>query len=399
MVFVMLVGLSSYLLVGHASATAGILDTRSVKMSSSAAGSISAGQNVSYAFQFNIGTTGNIGEIALLFCDQSPIPGDSNCSNANSFSWNKATIGNPTNQNLAVGTPCGVSNWTTDTSANSTNQYLLLTRASATSVNSGCTMTFTLGNGSTTGVTNPNTHDTSFYIRILTFATTTGGVGGTAGSPGSYVDFGGIAETTTSQLSITAKVQETLSLCVYISSCSTGTGSNTVSITLGTSGIIDASAIYTNNQAHFQASTNATNGMTVYAQGTTLTSPQANTIAPINAGASTPISPSAGTEQFGFCVSMTTGSGQAVVASAPYSGGTGSCSSAGTGANTAGTAQFAFQTTGGTNMTSSGGMPIASSSGPSTTTTGTLAYVADASTVTKAGSYSTTQTFIGVGSF
>lgn len=368
----LIVAASGYWFAGRALAVNGILDTRSIQMSSSASGAT----KVQYSVKFNIGTTGNVGGLVIDFCTEDPLPGDA-CTAPASFSANKATIGDPLNQ-------VGITNWTLDTT-DSTNQHLILTRTAA-SITAGTTVSFNLGNGTSSGITNPATINQAFYARIFTYAATGGGSGYSSGSPGTYVDFGGVALTTTATLSITAKVEEQITLCVYVGSC----GSSNASITLGDSvtGALDVSHSYTNADAKFNASTNASNGMTIYAKGSTLTSNQGNTIAAIGATAQ---SSSTGTEQFGFCVSK---SGGSVTASSPYNNA--NCSTATTGKDTAGTAQFAFDST---NLSGLTGQAIASSAGPSTTTTGTLAFLANISPTTKSGSYTTTMTFIGVGSY
>lgn len=371
----LLVAASGYFFVGRAYATNGILDTRSITMTSSA----NAATNVKYSVKFNVGTTGNIGGLVIDFCTEDPLPGDA-CTNPPSFSANKATIGNPTAQ-------VGVVNWVLDTT-NSTNQHLILTRTAA-SISAGTTISFDLGNGTSTGFTNPATSNTAFYARVFTYAVTATAQAYSSASPGSYVDYGGIALTTTAQLSITAKVEEQITLCIYTGA---NCGAGGTAVVLGdANGILDVSHSYSNKNAKFDAATNAANGMTVYAQGSTLTSPQGNSITPIGATAA---SSATGSEQFGFCVSK---SGGSLTASAPYNNA--NCSTVTGGQDGTGTAQFAYDVTSTPNMTSSGGDIIASSSGPSTTTVGTLAFVANIAPTTKAGVYTTTMTFIGVGSY
>jgi hypothetical protein len=283
----------------------------------------------------------------------------------------------------------GITDWSTDTSNPSGNNHAIVLTRTAASVSAGTTVQFTLGNGTSTGFTNPTTTNTTFYARILTYATTAAAQGYSSGSPGSYVDSGGIALSTTAQLTITAKVQEQLSLCIYTGA---NCGAGGTAVTLGDSnGILSTGHSYTNITGKFQASTNAATGMNIYAQGSTLTSAQSNTIAAIGATSATS---STGTEQFGFCVAT---SGGSVAAASPYNDS--GCSSVTTGADDAGTAKFAFDTSSTPNMTSLGGMKIAGSTGPSTVTTGTLAYLANISVTTKAGLYTTTQTFIGIGTY
>jgi hypothetical protein len=356
-------------------ATAGILDTRSVKMSSS----VNAANNVKYSFAFSIGTTGNIGGIVIDFCTEDPIVADT-CTLPTSFDTNKSTIGNPASQ-------VGVTGMTTDTT-NSTSKTLILTRT-ASSISSGTAVTFDMGNGTSTGIKNPATTNTTFYARILTYAATATAQAYASTVPGTYVDFGGIALSTTAQLVVTAKVQEQLTFCIYTGA---NCGAGGTAVTLGdANGILSTSASYTNITGKFNASTNGTNGMDIYAAGATLTSPQSNTISAIGSSAA---ASSTGSEQYGFCIAV---SGGSVTAISPYNHA--SCSSVTTGANAAGAAQFAFDLSSGTNLGTLGGMKVASASGPTLTTTGTIAFLANIAATTKAGVYTSTMTWVAVGKF
>lgn len=362
----------SYLFIGHAIA-AGVLTTRSIKISSSNPGQT----KVQYVVKFTPGTSTNIGGVVIDFCQQDPIPGDT-CGSITGFTTSFGT-------NLTTGTLTGASGFTLD--ASSTSTTLMMTNATPQAFSTGTPITITFGDGSTTGLTNPTTANSTYYARILTFSTQAAARAYTSTVPGTYVDSGGIAMSTTSQLSITAKVEEQLSLCIYDgANCAAGV---TGPVVLGTNGVLDASNAYTNVSGKFQASTNASQGMTIYEYGTTLTATSTGyTIAAIGASAA---ASNPGSEQFGLCVAT---SGGSVTATAPYNNA--NCSSVTTGANQAGTAQFAFDSAA---MSTLGGDQIAGSTSPSATTTGTLAYLANIAPTTKAGSYSTTQTFIGVGTF
>ena len=363
----------------------GILDTRSIRMSTSANGAT----NVQYTVTYNYGTSPNqtLGGLVIEFCTQDPIPGDS-CSTpgtTSNFNVNSGTAG-------IINSQTGVTGWAVDTS-HSTQRAMILNRTPS-SVTSGTTQTLVFGDGSSKGFTNP-TYTTcgspstgancTFYARIYTFTaniTTTWN----STSPGAYTDYGGIALSVNAQLVINAKVQEQLSLCIYVSSCTSGVSP----ITLGdANGILSSAHSYTNVNGKFDASTNASGGMKIYGAGSTLTSPQGNTIAAIG---STAQASSTGNEQFGFCIST---SGGSVTAASLYNGG-GACGSVTTGADAAGSATFAFDSS---NLGALGGQIIASSTGPSTTTTGTLAFLANIAVTTKAGAYTTTMTFVGVGTF
>lgn len=393
---VLLVASISVFVLPKAYATNGILDHRYIRMSSSAA----ATDNIQYSVGFNYGTAGQtLAGIVIEFCDLSPIPGDS-CSIPTGFNANVNSGDNYGTGLLTAQT--GVTGWTIDTT-NSSNRKIVLTRSATTGTGA---QTLTFGDGSTTGLKNPSATNTSFYARIFTYATAAGAQNYTSTDPTNGgatapTDEGGVAITTTAQLSITAKIEEQITLCLH-TNASCGLGGNAIS--LGNSGILSSSHTYSSVDAKLDASTNAANGMIIYAQGTTLTSPQSFTIAAIGcpsacgggtgSSPAAPYSSSVGTEQFGFCLA---GSGGSVTATAPYNDA--NCSSVTDGEDHVGTAKFAFDTTSTNNMTTLGGMQIASSSGPSLTTTLTLGYMVNIAATSRSGVYTTTQTFIGVGTF
>lgn len=187
-------------------------------------------------------------------------------------------------------------------------------------------------------------------------------VGGTFGDAGTA----GIPIITNDQVTVTATVNPTLAFATSANAIGFGalTTANVryaTSDTLGSNSTVAAHTI--------TVSTNATSGYNVYVQGATLTS-GANTIAAIggSATASTPAS-----EQFGLSVAAAGGTG---TATAPYN-----------------TANFAYAATGTTQSA------VASAAGPSATTTFSITYIANIAAVTKAGSYTTSLTYIAVGSF
>lgn len=371
--------------------TNGILDTRSITMSSSATGNITAGTNVKYSVKFNIGTGGNVGGIVIDFCTEDPIPNDTCTAPSATFNTNKAT--------LTINNPVGINAGFTIDSL-STAQTLEITNSTPVNLSQGTTVSFDLGNGTSNGFTNPNfttcgspdTHpNCSWYARIFTYTTKANAeaYNTTTHNDGSPVDAGGVALSTNAQLTIQSKVQEQLSLCIYTSTCSGGVSNP---VLLGDSNdVLSTAHSFTTIVPKFQASTNAANGMNIYSSGATLTNANGNTITPI--GATSALS-SVGNEQFGFCIAV---SGGSVIAASPYNDS--NCSAVTTGQDASGGAKFAFDVTSTPNMTSLGGMKVAGSSGPSSTTTGTIAYLANIAVTTKAGVYTETQTFIAIGSF
>lgn len=133
-------------------------------------------------------------------------------------------------------------------------------------------------------VTNPNTTNAAFYVRVLTFS---------GDDYTSQVDNGVVAASTSQALTLSASVDETLTFCtgssgITNSSCSGATGSTVAFGTL--------SASSTNSgTSQFGVGTNALTGYAVTVNGTTLTSPGGTIGALATQTAST-----SGGEQFGL---------------------------------------------------------------------------------------------------
>ena len=347
--------------------------SRSIKMSSSKNGDT----DVTYVVGFTTaqsGASSNIGGLVVDFCSTTPIISDT-CTAPSGFDSNFAA--------LALANQSGITGWTVDTT-NSTSNTVILTRT-ASSIATSTAVSIDLGSsGGSDGITNPTTTNTTFYARILTYATGAAAQGYSSTSVGSPVDAGGVAISTAAQLTITAKVQERLTFCIYTSgaNCSGGTGS---SITLGdANGVLDPATQYTNSSAKFGVASNAGGGVTVRMKGKTLMrtagcsngTGQTCSIDPIGGTATAGTS---GSEQFGLRLASL---GANVTASAPYNGA----------AN-----NYAFDdanTGSGTNTTY--GAPIASQVA-SAEQSGTLEFVGNISNTTESGIYTTTLTFIATG--
>lgn len=338
---------------------------RSITMSSSTAGAASQSYNV----RFNWATSGNVGGIVVDFCDNTPLIGDTTCDVPTGFT----VTGSPTF--TINGGSLGAGGTWTASSLNS-GQVFLLSNATPQSMTSGGTADFVI-----TSVTNPTTANHSFYARIVTYATSaamTSGytVSGTtrAANPGG-VDYGGVALSTATVINITARVMETLSFCVYNSSCG-----DDPSMTIGNgppNNVLDASGIYTDT-VNFSISTNAQNGGFVRLKGTTLISGANN----IDAAGASPLLFVAGTESFG--ATLTT-AGTNITATSPYNSGS---------ADT-----YGFDDNGTTGTTSTYGDQIASLSGPVNNSVSTVTYAAAASNTTAAGIYTSAHQLIMTGTF
>lgn len=405
------------LLNGNAHA---LIQSRSITVSSSKAGET----NVDYTVRFKgDGGDKTIKGIVIDFCQESPIIGPGTC-----------TV--PTGFNLNIGASSDV------------NAYQNMTGWTAVEGNSGRTLALTKAAGETitttgtptygftiTGVTNPDLGNHTYYARIILYANDTG-----ADSPdptpasggylstdpptvGNTLDAGGIALSTSNQLTITSKVQERLQFCLYTDgTCSdsiaqpTGYEKDSVdpyrtnAITLGdNNGVLDINQPFVSNTTKFDISTNASQGAVVVMKGDTLKTGLFN-VAAIGSAAA-PSAP--GTEQFGMCLWQSAGSGFDISAT-----GTGNANNTYNNANCnstsdsagevstgtpavgnnfggAGSAQFGFNTT---NTLSSSGDTLGKKAA-GTASTATLAFIGNVAPTTEAGIYTTTLTFIATGTY
>lgn len=357
-------------LIEHASAATQVT-SRSITMSNSNQGTTGN----SYKVTFTTATAYNGGSpmkgIVVDFCDNDPLPGDS-CTLPTGFS----VTGSPAVDNSAS-SPNPTGNWSVASS--NSNRTVTLTNSSGITPASGATVTFTL-----TTVTNPTTDNHSFYARIFTYtSTTTGYTTGGSGNEGSYTEYGGIALSTGKVINITAKVQETLSFCVYNTTCGDDP-SFTIGHTAGTATIIDSSVVDTAT-AKFSISTNANGGVAIRMKGDTLKS-GLNDIDPAGTGGpprTTGAAISAGTENFGFYIST---AGTNISADNGY-GTTSSSYLLTVGGATAG------------DVTSTYGGQFAHLSVPTTNSVTTLTFGATASPTTPAGTYTAAEQLIATGTF
>lgn len=391
----------------------GLLTSREIRISNSNG----AATDVTYQVTATTPTTQTIGSIAVQFCSNSPIIGDS-CTAPTGFDVNEA--------GLAIATQSGITDWDTVVDASTTTNVLVLTRTGGPASFTAGVFSFEMGaGGGTDGVTNPTNDNETFYARILTFADEDDDGDGclaaddsatcypTVDNSATSLHAGGIALSTAEQITVTAKVQERLTFCVYTdgnadttlgdantANCSGVAGS---AVTLGdVNGVLTDAGAYVNTHAMFNVSTNASNGATIRAKGSTLTS-GGNTIDAIGAGtaeaASTP-----GTEQFGFCTFQSDGTG--LVIDADYDGfdsvtpGTDDCadathSSGGAPGGTGVDVQFTFITA---NLSSTYGDAIATKPAGQQST-GRLAFLGNIATVTEPGIYTSILTFIATGNY
>jgi hypothetical protein len=353
---------------------AGQLTTRSITMSDSTASTT----NVTYTVQFNFGTTNNVQGIIVDFCDNDPIIMDTTCTLPGGFS----ITATPAVSGQSSSGSCNLSTFTTAAQLNS-NRTLELTAASAVSMTSGCTGSFNL-----TTVTNPNTANHTFYARIYTYATTAGANGYTVANPDAgavHIDAGGIALSTAANITVTAKVQEQLTFCVYTGA---NCGAGGTAVTLGTNGVLSSATSYVDKSTKYDVQTNAQSGATVKVKGATLTS-GANTIAAITGS---PALYASNTSQFGICTYESTGANLSPAANYVGTNGGNNCTNTTQGAGGDGSSKFFYGATGATADTISN-----ATAGPSST--GIVAILGGTSTTQVAGIYTATLIFIATGTY
>lgn len=366
------------ILNAHASAYTQ-LTSRSIQMSSSAA----SATGVSYLVTFTASTGAK--NVRIDFCSNSPLYTDS-CTAPSGFTAASATF--------TAGTQ--TSGWSI--ASQSANQ---VTVSNASAYSAGV-VTYTLGT-----ITNPTATGT-FYARIYTYVAQTNDYT-SAAVPGTVADFGGIALSTANLISITAKVQETLTFCVSgtdLSPSSTCTSATVPTLTLGhgSPAVLDQTAVDTAS-AYTQVSTNASGGISMRMKssntcsngglssngGTTCNIPGVASGTPAGSVAQ---AITAGTAAYGLYVANST---------ANTVGGTGTITPDGTyhdGSHTTiPTDLFYGMDQGASGVTSTYGDIVAASTAPLSLVNNQLVFAATASLTTQAGIYTVNESIIVTGTF
>jgi hypothetical protein len=352
------------------------LTSRSIRISKSAIGTSSAGQDVIYRIGFTIPASVNVGGMAIDFCSNSPLIGET-CTAAAGLNTNEGTT--------TINTQSGITDFAIDAATDANTIILTRTAAAASGA-----VSFLLGTGTGgNGFTNPTAVGT-FYGRLYTYTTTAAAQGHNEDAAAGYQDYGGIALSTAAVINITARVQETLSFCVYPDDDGGGPASGTCgdapNITIGHDNgagtfIIDSTQV-DESFVHFSLSTNASGGAIVRMKGDTLKDSVTPTPNDINAKG-TPAATFAGGEE-GFGLRISTAGGMTAVA--PYNGGA---------------AAYALVVSGGgtNDVTSTFGAEIASVAAPVNNSVTTIEFAAQASNTTPAGVYTASEQLISTGTF
>ncbi len=250
-------------------ATADVLTSRSVTMSSSTA----SATNVSYTAQFTVATPIVVGGgFVLQFCDSATGPLlDQACDEPAGMDLSSAAVGDvsiDTGSGFNAASSAGTLTSANETSSSSNDNYVKWVSGTGDSLSANDKLKVEF-----TGVDNPSTTGT-FYARIYTYASTPDFTDST--TPGTIADNGSVALSTTSAIGVTAYVLESMTFCVsgqdIDKNCGNGitpgdpgsvtNPSMTIGQTSGNVTALSATAVSTKN-AYAQLSTNASGGAVV----------------------------------------------------------------------------------------------------------------------------------------
>ena len=321
---------------------------------------------VNHLISFTIPTTNNVGSIKFLYCTLAA----GSCTTPNGLSTTSAAMGSQT----------GATGFTLN---NSTNGAPYITRTAA-SISSGTAVAYQLlsvtnpDNTNCFGGTTPQSNNCPFYVRISTYAS--------IDTTGSVVDSGVVAAGTSTQITLTGTMPESLVFCTGQQVSTTG---GIPDCSTATTGAISFNQLFSPTDtatatSQMAASTNAASGYNISVNGLTLTS-GSNTITAMG-GSTTGVR---GTSQFGInlkanTVSTSTPAIGAEVA--PASNGTNYKGEALSGYNTVD--NFKFVTADSIADSASGG------AAGSDAQIFTVSYMVNVNGAQSAGTYTTTLTYI-----
>jgi hypothetical protein len=397
------------LLPGYASAAQ--MTTRSIKVSDSSksggaiTSGVGSGTNVAAVVGFTVSNTAtNIGGIVIDFCSNSPIIGDA-CTAPVGFNVNRSST--------ALSGQTNISGFAVNTTDTQDNRIILDNGTPAAP--GGAAVSFTLGDGSTNGFTNP-TANGPLYARIYTYTTGAAADAHDSDAPTGYTDFGGIALSIQDYVNITARVQETITFCAsaddisgaginpLLVDCSDATPPEVVIGHGGPPAILEANAV-DRATVYTQMSTNATSGAVVRMRATNtcanggLSSTGGAVCNIPSVSSATPVAIAPGTAAFGLFVS-----GSATTVGVPTSSGTidpdlGYHDNAFADEVTPSLHYGMDTSTVGDNVTTTYGDTIMSCAGPVSQVNNHLVFAATASLTTQAGIYTGNEVLIATGTF
>lgn len=343
------------------SASAAQITSRSLTLQAGGTdGGSKPGGVVNHAFAFTLPGSNTVGSIQFLYCTTA----SGACTMPTGLVTTSATLGAET----------GVTGFTM---VNTTNGAPHLTRTAA-AIGSNVATTYRLDT-----VTNPTAVNSTFFVRIATFATTdaTGGTG----------DTGTVAASTATQIVLTGTMPESLIFCTGETITTTG---GVPDCSTATPGVISFNQLFSpvdtaTADSQMAASTNAGSGYSISVNGPTLTS-GANTISAMAAAAAGV----RGTSQFGLNLkanTVSTSTPAVGIEVAPAANGTTLKGQAAAGYNSPDTFKFV---SGETIANSANG-----GAGPTDAQIFTTSYIANVPGSQAAGTYTTTITYICTATF
>jgi hypothetical protein len=245
-------------------ASADVLTSRSVTLTSSAADAPSVGYDVKFTAPNNIDGTGTPGGVVIYFCDDSPLL-EASCNAPSGLTTTSVSL---TTTKYGGSTASSVGS-VASTAANS------LKWTAAADFTGGATLELQLA-----GIHNPSATGT-FYARITTYADSTdltSSTGTDATAEGTYQDDGAVALSTANTVGVTAYVLESMTFCVSGAAPSENCGAAesgcpatsgcvtspdmTIGETTGSVIALDSTHLST-GQVYAQLSTNASGGAVV----------------------------------------------------------------------------------------------------------------------------------------
>lgn len=359
------------------SASASQITTRSLTLQTATDGGSLPSGVVNHYFQFTLPTTSSsIGSIKFLYCTLPGKPTDP-CSTPVGLDTLSAGITvDTTGSDISTG-------WTlVNTTAPNGAPYI---------THAAVTPTTGVMKVKLSGVTNPSAANTTFFVRIASYASTDG--------TGAVTDSGTVAASTANKVVLNGTMPESLVFCTGaaifqtggVPDCSTATASDNIQFNQLFSPTSTSWAV-----SQMAASTNAGSGYVVTVGGATMTS-GGNTITAIGGTATTS---QIGTRQFGM--NLVTDTTPAVnYTPLTGSGGTGDITPAADGANYMGAAAPNFNTTNNYAFDAAALNVVAKSDNstgltpsPSNAQIFTSTYIVNVSGNQPAGDYQTTLTYI-----
>jgi hypothetical protein len=329
-----------------------------------------AAASTRYTFTFTGATATTMKAIKFEVCT-SPLQTTS-CSASNSSTIASATFN--------VGASTGLTSWAISGTQNATQ--VIISNGTGVAGNGTITAVFD-------SVTNPNAANTQFYTRITTYTDTAASLPNANGQ-----DYGAMAVSTGTEITVAANVQESIQFSVGASgTCGSITGSSVnIGNNPGTDNVLQIGTASAGTSV-MCVNTNATSGYVIsYVSNSTHNNAFTNgtyDITDSSGGSTFASAVSCGTDLFGLNVRANNGGSSGPTAGADPSGGV-APTSYGAAYGTANTYGYVR----GTQTTL-----VSETTGPTANTLYTVTYAAVAGTATKTGAYQVKMNYVATGTF